>query len=247
MSNAIFKNLTTDNMAEAKDTLGGFSRLESDVYPAVIKMAYAGQSQHGAHNVTVVADVNGQEYRETLYVTNRKGENFYVDKNDKSIRHPLPGFTVVDDLCLLTTGHALAEQEAEPKVVKVYNPEEKKEVPTEVPVLMDLIGKTIQLGIIKRIEDKTAKNDQSGEYEPTGETRETNQIDKIFHVESGRTVSEYRHEIDPAEFLPAWTKRNQGKTRDVSQAGKGNAPAGNAGSGRPGGGERKPASKSLFG
>lgn len=246
MSNTIFKSLTTENMEEATDTLGGFSRLDTDVYPATIKMAYAGQSQGGAQSVTVIADVKGQEHRETLYVTNRKGENFYPDKNDKSVRHPLPGFTTVDDLCLLATGHPLAEQDAEPKVVKIYNFEERKEVPTEVPVLLDLIGKNVQLGIVKRIEDKTAKNDQSGEYEPTGETREVNLIDKVFHVETGRTVSEYRHEIDPAEFMPAWIKRNQGKTRDVSKASKGNV-AGNSGSGRPGGGERKPASKSLFG
>lgn len=241
----LFKNLTTDGLEEQEDKLGGgFEAVASDAYDAIIKNAYAGESQGGAKNVTVIADLNGTEFRETIYITNRNGENFYLSKDDKKNKIPLPGFTTIDDICLLTTGEPLSEQEAEPKMVKVYNPEEKKELPTEVPVLTALLGKPVKLGILREIEFKQKKGDD-GNYHDTDETRTSNTINKVFHHETGRTVNEYRHEVEDPEFLTAWIEKNKGKDRDKTKGKSSNAGSGASGSGKPGG--EKSAKKSLFG
>lgn len=239
----LFNNLTTENIEESKDSLGGFGPMPSGVYDAVIKLAYAGKSSSSdAQCVTVHFDVGGQEMREQIWVTNGKGQNFYTPKGETS-RLPLPGFTTIDELCLLATGEPLSEQPTETKTVKLYNFEEKKELPTEVPVLVDLIGKPVKLGILRQIVDKQTKGDD-GVYRANGETRTENTVSKVFHPETKMTVNEYRHEINDCEFHDAWQARNKGKDRDRSTKGAGGS-AGGSGNGRPGG--QKSATKKLFG
>lgn len=245
----IFKKLTTDNLEETEDKLGGsFDAVPSDAYLAVIKNAYAGETQAGATNVTLIADLNGTEYRETIYITNREGNNYYLSKDDKKTKIPLPGFTTINDICLLTTGEELSDQETENKMVKVYNFDEKKELPTEVPVITSLLGKEVKLGILREVSNKQKRGDD-GEYHDVYDDngkpvlRTTNTINKVFHAETGRTVNEYRHEVEEPEFLKAWTERNQGKDRDRTN--KGAAGSGASGSGKPGG--EKSAKKKLFG
>ena len=64
-----FQNLSNQGLEAATDRLGGsnFGPIDSNVYSGTIKAAYAGKSQHGAHNMSVVLelDVDGQkrEYR----------------------------------------------------------------------------------------------------------------------------------------------------------------------------------------
>lgn len=246
----IFSKLSTDNLEQAGDRIGGFAALPSGVYDGTIKVAYLGKSGTSkSQSVTVVIDSEGKEIRETLWITNKDDDNFYYDKNDKSKKHQLPGFTVVNDMCLLVTGEPLAEQEAEEKIVKVYNPAEKKEMPTSVHTIAGLTGKPIKVGLLRTISNKQKKND-AGRYVDIAEKRTENSIDKVFHPETGRTVSEYMHEVDPGEFLPAWEEKNKGKDRDqykdpaiVGSAGGG----GLQGSGRPGGAGEGSAKKSLFG
>ena len=86
-----------------------------------------------AQSVTLHLDLDGKELRETVYVTNRNNENFYVDKTDKTKRHPLPGWTAIDDICLLTTQDGLNEQVDETKTIKLYDADAKKETNQEVP------------------------------------------------------------------------------------------------------------------
>ena len=178
---SVFGNLSNDGLEETTDRLGGFNVRDTNVYPATIKVAYAGESQGGAKNVTVVVNLPDGEYSETIYVTNKQGENWFLNQNDKTKKVPLPGFTTIDDICLVTTGNPLSAQPTEEKVVKVYDYDEKKELPKSVQVLVELTGKTVLLGIVKEVVDKSVKNDTTGEYEPTGETREQNIIAKVFH------------------------------------------------------------------
>lgn len=239
--NNIFGNLSTDGLEEAKDVLGGskFGVLETDVYGGEIKLAYAGQSDRGARflDVTVALD-NGQEYNERLYVTNAQGENFYHPKDksgnrDTSKKNPLPGFTNANDIALLATGYSLGEQEVEEKIANLYNFDQKKEIPTKVPALVSLHGKRIKLAIQKSTELKTRKNDTTNQYEPIGDgsTRDTNAIEKVFHDETGRTVSEVTAQQAEGEFLGKWLEKNKGVTRDKT----GGAQAGGAKTGVPGG------------
>lgn len=247
----MFGNLTDTTKLEASEDRvgGGFEPFASGVYTGTIKLAYAGKAASSdAQNVTLHIDVNGREMRETIYITNRKGENFYPDKQDPKKKMPLPGFTTIDDICLLTTGEGLVEQETEEKVVKIYNFTERKELPTPVQCLTGLHGKEIMLGVLREIVDKEAK-DASGNYAPTGETRTQNTIDKVFDPETKRTVNEFRNEVDSAEFYDAWLKKNDGQDRNKAK-GVAAGGAGAAGTGRPGigaAGGAQPEKKKLFG
>lgn len=249
---SIFKKLTTEGAEKAVDRLGGgFQAVPSDIYDVTIKMAYVGNSAHSkAMSVTLIATMaDNKELRETIWITNKDNENTYADKQDAKKKHLLPGFITVNDICLLATGNELSEQETEEKMVKIYNSTEKKEVPTAVQVITDLIGKKVKLGVLRKKSWKQ-KRDDSGNYVNTDQTRDENTIDKVFHADNGRTVQEYMHGVDPAEFMPAWEKQNKGKDRDdTTRAQPAAAAAGGiGGTGRPGGAAGPgTAKKNIFG
>lgn len=251
--NALFGTLTTDGLEEAEDRLGGFRPHDTNIYGGTIKALYAGQSDGGARNVTLIAELDGREYRETIYVTNKKGENFFYAKDkdgkptDKKV--PLPGFTTVNDLCLIVTGKPLSEQTAEDKIVNVYDKEVGREIPKSVPMLTELVGTDIaSFGVVRVLENKSER--VGDEYVPTAETRDANFIEKVFHTETKMTVVEATNGADEATFWNSWLEKNEGVTRDKRTVKDGNGGQ----SGRPGasrtppqaGGTAKPG-KSLFG
>lgn len=257
----LFDNLKKDGLEESQDRLGGgFQLFESGVYPAKIKAAYVVNSSAADSKAMGVALILGlpgnKEYRETFWVTNRNGENFFTNDNGKKIG--LPGFQMIDDLCLLAADKSLAELDnPEDKVVKIWNSEEKKEMPQNVPMLMELIDSEVQVGILKVIKNKQVKNDTTGKYQDTPESREENQVDKFFHQPTGLTVTEARNggsSSSDAKFLKAWAEKNTGVTQDRRKI-KGDAPgtpSGGVKSGRPGSsappqaGDSAPKTGSLF-
>lgn len=243
----LFGNLKNEGLEESQDRLGGgFQPRSTDIYNMEIVLFYAGQSKEGAKSITIHAKDGAGVYRETIYITNKKGENFFLNKEDNSKKVPLPGFTTVDDICLAATGFPLAEQEFTEKVFNLYDFDQRKEVPTKVMVALEVMGKTVSLGIQKVLEDKTTKNASTGEYEPTGETKETNSIAKVFHTESKVTMAEARNASEP-KFWDSWLERNKDQTYDKRKvkdgAGKPASKAPPQAGAPAGGGERK----SLFG
>lgn len=233
---SIFSNLSNDNLEQQKDSLGGFSVLDSGSYDAKITAAYVTTSAKGAMAINLVCDIDGREYREQLWITNSKGENYFINKKTNS-RVPLPGFTIVNDICLCTVGSDLKELDTTPRVFKIYDYDTKQEMPKEVPTITDLMGKEITLGILKQIVDKNVKND-AGDYVPSGETREENVIDKVFHCETKMTVNEAKDGKKEASFHAKWLAKNEGQVRNRSKG----APKAEGTAGAP-----KKATKSLFG
>jgi len=214
-----FKNLTTDSsIQQDKDVLGGskFGPWESGIYDTVIDLAYVDESKGGATGINFVFKTQeGKELRKTIYVTSgkEKGQlNYYVDKDGN--KKYLPGFTQVNDICLLAVGEELADLETETKVLSIYNKEQAKEVPTKKEVLTSLLGKDITLGITKIIEDK---------YNAPGEIRITNEISKAFRTRDRMTANEIRSEAEVAEFHTAWAEKNTGIIIDKSGKSKGTA------------------------
>ncbi|MEQ1950910.1 hypothetical protein [Mesorhizobium sp. CN2-181] len=226
---SLFGNLTNDGLEESQDRVGGFRIYESDAYPGTIKMMYAGQSPKNpkAANITVILDLDaGGTYSEEIYVTNKNGENFYVDKNDGK-KKPLPGFTTIDDICQMTIGKGLAGAQFEQKVVNIYDREQGKELPTSVQVCVEALGQKVTLGIIKQKEDKMKRD---GDNLVLNGTRDVNFIDKVFHVPSNLTVVEARNKIQQAKFYGVWVEANKGKVKDKSTGGASNGGQ----NGRPG-------------
>ena len=205
------------DIENSKDTLGGFSPLESGVYDASIKLAYLSQAKSGAEAVNLILNLAGREYRETVYVTNRNGEVFYTRNGIKSY---LPGFSLIDELCQITLGKAIGECDTETKKVKLYNFETNQEEPTDVEVLIELLNQKVKVGIQQVQEFKQTKNDE-GVYEDTDEVLTKNIINKFFSTE-GFTANELSEEADEAEFIVKWEERNKGHTIDRT---KGKKPA----------------------
>lgn len=203
----------TDKVEEAKDTLGGVSVLDSNVYPMTIVSLYMGQSQSGAKFLALHAKTSdGKDFKNTQYITSNasKGAKPYYEKDGK--KNYLPGFNVMNAVLKLTIDKELGdltEDDLEEKVIKLYDYDAKAEVPTKVQMLTEALGHTIALGIQKQIVDKNKKNDATGEYEPTGETKEVNEISAVFSAETGLTLMETKTGQEEPEFLNKWKEKNK--------------------------------------
>lgn len=243
----MFGGLTQDGLEKTEDRLGGYAPKETDAYESTIKVAYGTTAQSGAKAVTIVAELpDKSEYRETIYVTNKKGENFFLNKDDQTKKVALPGYTTINDICLVTTDKPLEELAEEEKVVNIYDKDAGREIPKSVPVLIELTGKKVILGISKALENKSVK--QGDAYVATADTREVNTISKVFHHPSKFTVVEAREGLKEAVFHDSWLQRNKGKTQDKRSIKDGAAPAaGRPSSGPPQSGDTGGERKSLFG
>lgn len=210
MSN-MFSNAASDlaGSEKEKDILGGRSLLPTDVYDGNIVVAYITTSSGGARAFNFVFNVNDKTIRETIYVTNKQGGVTYTKDGKK---YPLPGYSLVNALTKLTIGKEIPQLTFENKLVKIYNFELKKDVPTEVPVAVELVGEAVTLGIEQVRENKQAK-DQAGNYVDTAEIRESNAVTRVFHTKTGQTAAEYDAQA-PAEFKGLWLKEFKGKVRD---------------------------------
>jgi hypothetical protein len=205
---------TTADIEDEKDSVGGGSRIvESGLYETTIAMAYLQKSKGGALGLFLTLKAGDKEIKQTLWMTSgdaKGNRNYYEDKNgDKKY---LPGFNTANSLCLLTVGKEISAMDPEQKVVSLYSPEAKAEVPTKVDVLVELLGKDVLAGVLKQTVDKTVKND-AGTYVPTGETRDENEIDKFFRASDRKTTAEIRAQAD-ASFADTWEKKWTGVTRD---------------------------------
>ena len=124
--------------------------------------------------------------------------------------------------------HKKAAKEAK----KETKADAKAEVPTKVEVLMDLLGQEIIAGVIKQTVDKTKKN-EAGAYEATGETRDENDIDKLFRAKDRMTTAEIRAQAETATFIDTWSNKWTGQTKNKAKGASGTAGAPQAAAGAP--------------
>lgn len=199
------------------ERVGGGSYLwDSGVHKATIKMVYMDQAKSGAvsFNIILVND-EGKELREAFWVRSgdSKGNKTFYEKDGKT--YPLPGYSTADSMCIAATGKSFADNMAntEKKMVNIYNAEAKKEVPTERPVVMDLLNKSVTVAVHRVIQDKNIKN-AAGEYVPSGETRMVNEC-KFFGNAEGKTAEEIAKGAEASKFA-AWAEKNAGKDVDRS-------------------------------
>ncbi|WP_038345673.1 hypothetical protein [Acinetobacter sp. A47] len=219
------------NIKNETDSVGGkFKLFASGVYNAVIKMAYIQIADSGAVGINCTFGIGEDEYKETFYVSNKEGKAYYVDKNSGEKKY-LAGFLHMDAICCLAAKRALSEMDTESKMVKVYNKDAKQEVPTKVDVLVDLLDKEVKLAIIQQKVFKQEKVD--GKYVDTEETREENNVDKVFRASDNKTTAEIRAKAEEAAFIDVWKGRWDGEVKDRTKgkkpkgaaAGKAGAPA----------------------
>lgn len=243
---SLLSGLTTSNdIAAEKDSVGGGSVLDSNVYNFTVKLAYLQKAASDALSLVVhLTTEDNKEVRQQFWMTSGKEKgckNYYVDK--KGDKQYLPGFNMANSLCLLTVGKEISQMETETKVVNVYSKEASAEVPTNVEMLTELLGKQVLGGLIKQVVDKNVK-DAAGNYVPSGETREENELDKLFRERDGKTTAEILAQAPEAVFIETWKKKWVGQVRDRASKQAGTAGAPKAGA-APAGGTSKP-QNSLF-
>jgi hypothetical protein len=248
----LFSGLSSKGLEEAEDRLGGGRHIfDSDVYENIdIKLAFTGKSDGGARYVTVIAMIDGEEYEETIYITNGKGENFYERDGKKQ---QMPGFVTINELCLTATGSELEDQETEERQIEVWSYEEKKKVRQARDVLTDLTGAKATIALRKATEPKTKKTDKVKDgkavYEDTDEDRTINEIVKTFHPETRATVSEIKRaqkDDKPieAKFIDDWAEKYRGSVYN-KRKGSGSSKGSSEGAPKSSGDSEKPKS-SLF-
>jgi hypothetical protein len=254
------------------DFLGGGGALDTDIYTATIKTAYIGKaSASDARNVTLLLDVNGREVRQQIWVSNRQGEVTYKDKNSGELKN-LPGFNQINSLCMLVCSKEMGDMDVEELTVKLYDFDAKKELPQAVDCFTELHGEKVQIALQRQTVDKTALDQNTGKYEPTGETRDINEIVKFFPEDKLVTISDVAEfvkglggnfddvlengEIHKAianmdesnsNYAEKWLERNKGQTYDKSSGKKAEGKSFGGGSKAAAGGESKAKAKtSLF-
>ena len=215
---SLLANLTTDeSIANERDSIGNGGPMDSGLYPFNVAMAHINKAASGALGLVVaLKTAEGKEVRETLWMTSgtAKGCKNYYEKDGQ--KNYLPGFIAANALALLTVGKEISQLDTETKVINLYSPEAKAEVPTKVEVVMDLLNQEIIAGVIKQTVDKSVKND-AGVYVPTGETRDENTIDKFFRAKDRMTTAEIRAQAEVPTFIETWEQKWTGKTRDRSK------------------------------
>jgi hypothetical protein len=205
---------TVNNSAKVeneKDVLGGSFILPTDVYEMTVDAAYITEAASGALavNLRLIGD-NGVKYNETMYITNKNKETSYT-KDGKN--YSLPGFSIANAIAGFAVGKEITDLTEETKTIKIYNFDEKKEMATDVPCLVELHGKKICVGIVQKTENKSVKNSTTGKYDPTNEKRQVNNIERVFDPVTHKTAAETREGLD-AEFCAKWLEKNKGVTVD---------------------------------
>ena len=213
---SLLANLATnETINNERDSIGGSGPLDSGLYMLKIALAYINKAASGALGLVLQFKTeDNKDVRQTLWMSSgtAKGcKNYYEDK--KGEKQYLPGFIHANAICLLTVGKEISAMETETKVINLYSAEAKAEVPTKVEMVMDLIGQEVLAGIIKQTVDKTVKN-EAGVYVATGETREENEIDKIFRAKDRMTTAEIRSQATEATFADSWEQKWTGKVKD---------------------------------
>lgn len=230
-----------ENVVETtEDRVGGGSFvIDSGAYEAKIEKAYlVNSSSSKAVGIRLEAMLsNGKRFRDTIYVTNGAGENTYVNKEGKPAY--LPGFETMSNVALVTVGKELADLTPEDKVVEIYNAELKRNAPTTVKMLMELVGADIVLGIAKTKSFKQVKNATTNKYENTSEVVEGNELVNVFNI-AGFTALELKAKATEVDFINKFIEVY--KADYVKDTTKKAATAGSTS-----GGVTTPPVKSLFG
>lgn len=217
-------NHSTQTEANTNRMGGGFTLLDGGVHPLPIELAYMHIANSGARAIKFVFKGESGQLRSDQYFTSgtTKGMKTYYERevSGKTKQFELPGFTMVNDIFKLAGFNDLNDAVVEEKVINLYNKEAGGEVPTKVQMITNLLEKVIPCGVSKKIVDKTSQG-SDGDYHPTGETRETNELEIVFNND-GYTVVELEliadmkskgqdtSEIEPT-FITAWNEKFKGQ------------------------------------
>ena len=186
--------------------------VDSGVYQGTVKNAFIGKSAGGATSVSLEVKLDsGKTIFETIYVTNREGNNTY---EKEGVIGYLPGFLTVNQIVLFATGKDLfeLESELEERIVKQYDSKAGKQVDKPAMVIVPLLEQPILVAIKEVRENKTKAGDGNKRI-TLAEDRVYNTIDKVFHPSTFHTQAELEQDKE-ATYIDTWKKDNEGKLDD---------------------------------
>lgn len=234
-------NTSNEQIETDSDRLGGGFVWDGGAYPVTILAAYAGKARSGARSMSFeVQGEDGRKFKFTEWVTSgdAKGNKPYYEKDGK--KSYLPGFNNVNAISMFCAKKELNALTFETKVLKLRDYDLKKDVPTDVAMATELVGKKFILGLEKHEVNKTAKiGDKYLPVHKPGqptvpETKFENQIGKIFFADNNATIAELREAKQKgtgvaADFYPKWVEANTGKVVNKVKTDNLVAPPGSAG------------------
>ncbi len=177
---------------------------DTGIYPCIIDMAFMGESAGGAISLTLhLKEVDGKRtHQETFYVTSGKAKgrlHYYVDRGGN--KRNLPGMSAMNQLSIIVTDKKLSKLKPENRTIKLRNFEAQKDLPTEVPALVELCGKQVTVALTKCRENKRVK--VGDEYIDTAEERVFNEVTQFLH-ENGTTVAETHDGSSETAWKDKW-------------------------------------------
>ncbi len=195
-----------------KDVLGGRTLLATNLYEGKIEAAWLSAAGSGAIAFNYIAKIGATSLRQTVYITNKDKQDFFVDKKTQE-KKIMPGAAQINSLVKLLTGkNSLKELGTEQRVLSLYDYDAKKEMPTKVDAFVDLHGRAVLFAVEHQIVDKSVKGGD-GKYVASGETREQNEITKFFDADTRQTATE-KAGAATAEFATKWLEKNADKVID---------------------------------
>ncbi len=202
---------TSEIAKQESDRRKGGHTQASGVYGATVKYAYTGKSQGGAHCVHLLFDLdNGGKHKETIYVTKKTGE-------------PTFGFNLVNALSVLGVKKKLKGMPTSKKTINIWDWKTKKDAPTEVDMLDDLIGGRVSLALTRRIENGSKLNDATGDWDKTKKKITKNVINKFFQLDTNLSMTELKAGSTEAKAFEGWEKDWKGvdddKYEEITSAG----------------------------
>lgn len=187
--------------------------LDTGIYDFKIKQMYPVQNKSGSFSMQLVLETSeGKTFNPLIYFMDKEGNVTTEAKSgtNKGKKIPIRGYSQLDTICKASIGKPLPEvykSKQSKVVIKQFTKDEK----ITVDMLMDVIGKTITLGIEERRVNKQGL--VNGTYQNTAEERIVNELNKVYFP--GRlTAKEVETKVSTPVFATAWLEKYEGQLID---------------------------------
>lgn len=207
---SIFKK---DATVEESQELTGFQPLSSGVYKGIIKQAFLTfvQGQNGTNinmNWKIDIENHGERSFNNIFIAKLINGNavYYSEKDGKRIEYPAFG-ALRRHLDTLIQKSIFDDGVLTEKTLPVYNFQTKKEEPTKVHSIDDIIGLECALGIME--------NHENG-YKDPSKIVKTNTIERVWKLVNGQPFNgdEIRAGLEEPANCISWKSNWEGKVND---------------------------------
>lgn len=177
------------------------SVLDTGLYQGLLKYVYLTEAKTGTVIANAVIEINGMSKTFPMYITYKENKSPVKTVNGKP--QTIPGYKQLNSLLYCACGKTFDQCTQEDKSIAIYDWDQKKEVPTMVPCIIDSMNTKIGVGIKKINKHKQAKVNNI--YVPTTETYLTNEVDRYYTVD-GYLASEKASGSEP-KYAVSWKEK----------------------------------------